>query len=388
MNFFFNKKAVGLVRPAAYLLLLLLGVTACETDTVDAEIPQSQEGVAPTAPNQLMGLLNEAEDGMLAFASFDAFSAALDAVAPLTTEALSERELRDIEQRLGVETMQGNYLLLVEQYDSDVELPSTWLAKNNTTVLPFDGGLSATIADVAFRTLINKEGKVKVGSDVYLYTDDYVLIAKNDPDPSLIDDAISTTSSNFDAGIFIIEDWQQGVDDLQQRCGGGSSRGCTAPEMNDHRVRGDWGFTSNPQIIENTTCFGSGPGQFCTVTSITYIIRPKYFANAKVEDRGWFNRWTRDQTRLSFTCGVRASGLSGSGTGWTSNSRIHEINVSWSAGPTTVNTFPAGSGQVPAGLFRTLDYVTGGVDDEEISGLFCFGCCPWDCADADESDIP
>lgn len=387
MNLFSTRKALALKYLAFYFLLFLI-VTSCESDSLHPAAPDALEGVEPTAANQLGNLLTEAENGMFHFADFEAFNAALDAVAAPTSKPFSEEELRAVESRLGVATMQGAYLDKVHEFDSAFNLSTDWITRNSSVIASFDGGISPVIHDVAIRTLINDEGKVKVGTDLYVFTKDLQIILKNDLNESAIHKAVRNATTDIEQGIFVQTDWQSTGDiSGQKTCTGDSSRGCTAAEVNNHRVRGDWGYRYTYNATPNQTCYGPN-NEYCITTSVTYTISHRYFANAKVEDRGLFNRWTRDQTALSFTCGVRAEGLSGSGTGWTSSSDVHEINVSWSAGPNTVITIPAGTGGAPPYFSRPLDYVTGGVDDENISGLFCFGCCPWDCANSNESNIP
>jgi hypothetical protein len=239
---------------------------------------------------------------MLYFPDFEAFNAALGAVAPPSTKALSETELRAIEQRFGITTMQGNYLTKVEEFDADAELPSKWMSKNASTIIPFRGGISPAIADVAIRTLINKEGKVKVGTSVFFFSRKLQLVAINNPDKSLILDAIKTASSNVDEGIFVVTDWQESGTDFEQKtCGNVSSLGCTSDQVNDHRVSGDWGVSVVRNSVPIENCFGSDLNNpvFCQTVGITYYVSTRYFANAKVEDRGWFGRWTRDRTSVS-----------------------------------------------------------------------------------------
>ena len=133
--------------------------------------------------------------------------------------------------------------------------------------------------------------------------------------------------------------------------------------------------------VENTfITFGGNNG----ISSFNVFV--DYYALAKVEDRGWFGRWTRHRTNLSFSCGIRATGFPGSGRGWT-QSNTHEIYTSWPASP---NSFFITSDEFvnhPNPPVATLDYVTGGVDDED-NGPHCYDCCPWDCSDRDEDDIP
>ncbi|MFK8163838.1 MAG: hypothetical protein AB8H12_15440 [Lewinella sp.] len=395
MNFLSTRKVIGLTSYAFYFLLLLIA-TSCESDSLTPAIPSSQEGVEPTAVNQLGNLLIASEDGMFHFTDFDAFNAAINAVAPRTNKPFSEEELRAVESRLGVATMQGAYLDKVDEFDREPDLSTDWFTDNSSVITSFDGGISPVIRDFAVRTLINQEGRVKIGSDLFIFTKDHQMIIKNDPDDSAINKAIIKASTDIEQGIFVQTGWQSTEDiSTDKTCNGAFTRGCVAAEINSHRVRGYWGYDFIFNSTVNEICPGSNgdifdddDDEFCFPVSVTFTVTHRYIANAKVEDRGLFNRWTRDQTALSFTCGVRAQGLPGSGMGWTSSSDVHEIDVSWSAGPSTITTVPVGTGGAPSDMARPLDYVTGGVDDENISGLFCFDCCPWDCANSDESDIP
>jgi hypothetical protein len=369
---------------ALCLVFASLALTSCqhEPDILNGEI-QVVEQKEPTSPNSLSQLVQTSESGMFSFSTFDDFDAALNAVAPSTTRPLSSTELSSLESMLGVKTMQGDYLRLVDEYDQIEVLPGNWLAKGERTVLQHDGGLIPSISDISIRTLINQEGKVKIGDEIFLFTRNMQLVYPVPHDNSVtLEEALKSGESVPDENIFVNVNWQSlSVEDQEQKtCGNGiSTRGCTSAQVSDHRVRGDWGVSSVVRPNLQQVC--NGP--LCFNRIVSFTITPRYFANAKVEDRNWLGRWTRDVTRLSFKCGVRATGLQGSGQGWTSSSRVHEINVSWSAGPTfTIQN----NGQSTSG--PTLDYVTGGIDDEEISGLFCFGCCPWNCSDLDENDIP
>lgn len=382
---FHNKLLKAKFLLSAFCFLLSVAFfNSCTEEVLNVSAEEST--LAPNAPNQFTSTLFPVEDGMIAFATEEDFLSALAAVAPLTTAPFSPADLNDLESRIGFKTMQGAYLELVNEYDKEEGLPGDWFAVNKSIVLPMDGGLVPTISDVSLRTILNKEGKVKVGNFISIFAQDIqVVFPANLDDEVALNKAIQHRASRMDKEIYVLADWQSVVGDSRQKsCGSGiSTRNCTSPEVNDHRVRGDWGVSSvvRPEIDRFT---GRITG---------YNVTVKYFANAKVEDRGWFNRWTRDETRLSFTCGIRATGFPGSGRGWTSSSRVHEINTSWNAAPTqfypnifnpdTGNTTPTAPTSGPV-----LDYVTGGVDDEEIPSLFCFGCCPWDCSDVDQDNIP
>ena len=323
------------------------------------------------------------EDGMFVFPDFDAFNLALNAVAPPTTKPTSESQLAELESTHSVTTFQRVYLDRVLEYDTQ-KLPDDWFSANADIVSLYDNGILPTIGDIAVRTLVNSNGQVRVGDDLYIFTKDRQYIVPAELEPALLDEILTKGRSDLENGIYVLDDWQDNNHDLEQKtCDGASSLNCSTGEVDDHRVRGVWGVTSVVRTNRITIC--SGPDRsFCFPRIVSFTVSPRYFANAKVEDRGLFNRWTRDQTILSFTCGIKGNGgLRGSGQGWTSSTPVHEINVSWSAGPS--RTFDVGT-QPTAG--PTLNYVTGGVDDERITGLFCFKCCPWDCSDLDEDNIP
>lgn len=95
MNHLYTWKVLG--------LMFLITMMSCERDALTGDALPVPESAAPTAPNKLTDLVTSSEDGMFHFADFDAFNAALDAVAPMTTKPFSEVSLRALESRLGVD---------------------------------------------------------------------------------------------------------------------------------------------------------------------------------------------------------------------------------------------------------------------------------------------
>ena len=310
-------------------------------------------------------------EGMLNIDDFEKYSSLLSEAFPANSVQPSSDEIRQWESQIGFKSMYVAYLDAEHMYDvSEVEDLASSLVEIENVVGVFEDGLKAVIQDPAVRLLVNDSGLIRIEDYVYKYSEHSIAIAT-------VDQYLNRQETFFEDAsnlVYTYQNWQHSISIGSESIQKSDARGCSTGEVNDHRVRGDWGVNSSVRP-------NRGAGGFGGIVSFT--INTSYFANAKVEDRGWFNRWTRDNTRLSFVCGVKAVGFPGSGQGWTSSSDIHEINVSWPAAPT--RTLP-NTGQNSPG--PRLEYVTGGTDDENISGLFCFGCFPWDCSDLNESNIP
>lgn len=294
-------------------------------------------------------------------------------------------DIRPWEEEQGFVSMRRQYEALFAEFENlTSEQEIIRFAEEHAELVTFSEGAYQMNPPLSFglMNLLAPDATVVIADALYKYTATHIYIII-DKDEAKLERALATGKMDVENGIYVIPDWRKTELEFRTCNSTTRTRACTAPEVNDRRVRGFWEVQLGAVPSRN---------QFGQVTGWTI----SYFWDIRIEGqrRNIFNNWRSNQTRLGFTSGFGVFsalfGTTNTGTGWTVGSDVSSIDHNFRVqGP----AFSPGI-QLPAGIDNfSITYCTCGAKDGNIppsgnnGGVFCYQCCPWDCSDLDWSDI-
>lgn len=315
-----------------------------------------------------------------------------EAISSTTERFVSDELLNSMEDRSGFfslrRMLQDELSALFADEEASDEKVARVVARNDTWLRIENEGIVSNLPDRSLLALLNKDGLVQVGLDKVVYRPDRQI---HFPADYQIDFDNLPYSSIEDELIYVFPVLTR--EDIAGN-GGARTTECTSPydrfsasNENDRlRVTSNAGLRVSISIIRDYAYF-----------PINYQYWYRYFGEYKTENRAAFgNFWrqgNRAKNRMAFIMGLAISsqlkGNRASGTGWTSATPVHTINVSWNPFNSDFNYISFYEVNALASIRDfSMPYLTSGVRHEANQSLHTWACCPWDCSDKTWSDIP
>ncbi len=278
--------------------------------------------------------------------------------------------------------------LFADEEASDEKIAQV-VARNATWLRIENEGIVSNLPDRSLRALLNKDGLVQIGLDKVVYRPDRQIHFPADYEVDFDNLPFNTIE---DESIYVLPVL---VGERISGSGGARSTGCASPyarssvsgEDNRLRVTSNAGLRVSYFFIRDPTT--------SQTTGIQYSYR--YFGEFKTENRASFGNFWRQgdiaKNRMAFLMGLAISsnleGYAASGTGWTSSTPVHTINVSWKPYTFSSSTLlPPFVNAIATIEDFSMPYLTSGVRHQTNQNLHTWGCCPWDCSDKTWFDIP